>query len=97
MKLIWSPQAVADREGIYDFIDAESPQSAILVDDRIWNATLSLMRFPEIGRPGRIAGTRELVVQRTPYLVAYRIQDDRLRILRILHGAQRWPKRLPHR
>ena len=94
MKLIWSSQAVADREGIYDFIDAGSPRSAILVDDRIWNATLSLTRFPEIGRSGRIAGTRELVVQRTPYLVAYSISDDRIRILRILHGAQRWPKRL---
>jgi toxin ParE1/3/4 len=97
VRVTWSPLAVADRVGIYEFIEADSPRSAILVDDRIWNATSSLSRFPEIGRPGRIAGTRELVVQRTPYLVAYRIQDDRLRILRILHGAQRWPKRLPHR
>jgi toxin ParE1/3/4 len=97
VKLSWSPQAVADRESIYDFIDAESPQSAILVDDRIWNATLSLMRFPEIGRPGRIAETRELVVQRSPYLVAYSIHDGKIHILRILHGAQRWPKRLPLR
>ena len=94
MKLIWSPQAVADRESTYDFIDAESPQSAILVDDRIWNATLSLTRFPEIGRPGRVSGTRELVVQRTPYLVAYSVHDDRIYILRILYGAQQWPKRL---
>jgi toxin ParE1/3/4 len=97
VRLTWSPLAVADRIAIYQFIEADSPRSAILVDDRIWNATLSLSRFPEIGRPGRIAGTRELVVQRTPYLVAYRIQDDGLRILRVLHGAQRWPRRLPHR
>jgi toxin ParE1/3/4 len=92
--LTWSLLAVTDREAIYDYIEAESPRSAILVDDRIWNSTAALKRFPEMGRPGRIAGTRELVIQRTPYIVAYQIQSDRIRILRVLHGAQRWPKRM---
>ena len=92
MKLTWSPLAASDREAIYNYIEADSPQAALLVDQRIWNSTATLLRFPEIGRPGRIPGTRELVIQRTPYIVAYQVQPDRIRILRVVHGAQRWPK-----
>jgi toxin ParE1/3/4 len=51
----------------------------------------SLVQFPESGRPGRIEGTRELVIQRTPYIIAYRMARDAVRILRVLHGAQNWP------
>ena len=95
MKLKWSPYAQSDRIKIYDYIEADSPRSAILVDERIQNAISGLIKFPEIGRPGRVAGTRELVVQRTPYIVAYQIQADTIRILRILHGAQIWPATMP--
>ncbi len=95
MKLKWSPYAQSDRNKIYDYIDADSPRAAILVDERIGNAIAGLIKFPEIGRPGRVEGTRELVVQRTPYIVAYQIQADTIRILRILHGAQIWPATMP--
>ncbi len=95
MKLTWSRLAIGDRERIYDYIDADSPRAAILVDDRIWTSTTALKRFPEMGRPGRVAGTRELVIQRTPFILAYRIHDDTVRILRILHGSQRWPEHMP--
>ena len=65
------------------------------MDDRIREQVEGLMQFPEIGRPGRIEGTREMVIHRTPYIAAYRIADDTVRILRVLHGAQRWPEELP--
>jgi toxin ParE1/3/4 len=93
--VFWSERAVSDRNRIYDFIDAESPQSAIRVDERIANSIAALARFPETGRPGRVAGTRELVIQRTPFIAAYRAEGDVVFILRILHGAQEWPRRLP--
>jgi len=48
-----------------------------------------------MGRPGRIEGTRELVVSGTPYIAAYRIVGDTVRVLRVLHGAQQWPETLP--
>jgi len=51
-----------------------------------------LARYPESGRPGCVAGTRELVIRRTPYIAAYRIAGDTVRILRVLHGAQQWPE-----
>ena len=95
MKLQWSPSAISDRNKIYDFIDADSPRAAVLVDDRIWNAIERLKQFPETGRPGRIQGTRELVIQRTPYIAAYKIEADTIRILRVIHGAQIWPQPVP--
>jgi toxin ParE1/3/4 len=66
VKVEWSERAEADRNRIYDFIDAESPQGAIAVDGRIARSIAALARFPGMGRPGRIAGTRERVIQRTP-------------------------------
>ena len=95
MRLEWSRFAQTDREAIFDYIEADSPQAAITVDDRIRQQVEELMKFPEIGRPGRIDGTRELIIQRTPYIAAYRIAGKTIRILRVLHGAQMWPQELP--
>jgi len=94
MRLEWSAFAQADREAIFNYIEADSPRAAVTVDDRIRVQVEELMQFPEIGRPGRIDGTRELVIHRTPYIAVYRITDDSLRILRVLHGAQRWPENM---
>ena len=94
MRLEWSRFAQADREAIFDYIEADSPQAAITVDDRIRQQVEELMKFPEIGRPGRIDGTRELIIRRTPYIAAYRIAGKTIRILRVLHGAQMWPQEL---
>jgi toxin ParE1/3/4 len=94
MQLEWSQFAQADRESIFDYIEADSPQAAITVDDRIRKQIEELTKFPKIGRPGRIDGTRELIIQRTPYIAAYRIAGKTIRILRVLHGAQMWPQEL---
>jgi addiction module RelE/StbE family toxin len=93
--LEWSAFAIADRDAIFDYIEADSPRAAASVDDRIRACVDNLKRFPEMGRPGRIEGTRELVISRTPYIAAYRIADDTVRILRLLHGAQQWPDDMP--
>lgn len=71
MKLVWSPYAVSDRDAIFSHIEADNPRAAVRVDEQIAAAIQRLIEFPESGRPGRIAGTRELVVPRTPYIVAY--------------------------
>ena len=91
MRLEWSPFAIEDRDGIFDYIEEDSPRAAVVVDDRIRAQVTQLLEFPETGRPGRIEGTRELVIIRTPYIAAYRITGDTVRILRVLHGAQLWP------
>jgi toxin ParE1/3/4 len=92
MRLEWSIFAQTDRDAIFDYIEEDSPQAAIAVDNRIQVQVESLARFPESGRPGRVEGTRELVIHHTPYIAAYRIAGDAVRILRVLHGAQQWPE-----
>lgn len=91
MRLEWSVFALEDRDGIFDYIEEDSPRAAVVVDDRIRTQVRQLLQFPETGRPGRVEGTRELVISRTPYIAAYRITGDTVRILRVLHGAQQWP------
>ena len=94
-RLEWSAFAIADRDAIFDYIEADSPQAAIAIDNRIREQVEILARFPESGRPGRVEGTRELVISRTSYIATYRIAGKTVRILRILHGAQRWPEEMP--
>jgi toxin ParE1/3/4 len=62
---------------------------------RISDAVRRLLDFTESGRPGRITGTRELVVTGTPYIAVYALTGATVRILRVLHGAQAWPDTLP--
>lgn len=95
MKLTWSAFALSDRDGIFTYIEAVNPLAAILIDERIVGATRRLIDFPASGRVGRIAGTRELVINGTPYIVAYTVAETTIRILRVLHGAQEWPDSLP--
>ena len=57
----------------------------------VYGRILDLKDFPNMGRPGRVAGTRELALAPLPFIVVYRVKDDRVEIARVLHGAQRWP------
>ncbi|TPN79599.1 type II toxin-antitoxin system RelE/ParE family toxin [Mesorhizobium sp. CU2] len=91
MKIVWSAFALSDRDGIFTHIEANSPAAAIPVDKRIVAAVSRLRDFPECGRIGRLSATRELVIVGTPYVAAYQLTEGRIRILRVLHGAQRWP------
>lgn len=91
MSVDWSPLALADREAIFDFIEAKSPRSAAGIDERIAVAVRRLSFFPEIGRPGRVAGTRELVVEGAHLVVAYRRDAESITVLRVLHSSRRWP------
>ncbi|MGY4286957.1 toxin ParE1/3/4 [Bradyrhizobium sp. LM2.7] len=76
MKLVWSRFALSDRDGIFSYIEAENPRAAVHVDEQIADAARRLLDFPDSGRPGRVAGTRELVIPRTPYVAAYLVDGD---------------------
>ena len=95
MKLVWSAFALADRDGIFTHIESENSRAAIAVDERIATAARRLVDFPKSGRLGRVASTRELVITSTPYIAVYVVTESTIRILRVLHGAQRWPDELP--
>ncbi|WP_169682021.1 type II toxin-antitoxin system RelE/ParE family toxin [Rhizobium sp. 57MFTsu3.2] len=95
MKLTWSAFALSDRDAIFTYIETDNPSAAVLIDERIVDATRRLIDFPVSGRIGRIPGTRELVIIGTPYVAAYAVSETTVRILRVLHGAQEWPDSLP--
>jgi toxin ParE1/3/4 len=92
MRLIWSLWSMEDRETIFDYIERDNFQAAVHTDDRIEEHAGMLVDYPELGRDGRVSGTRELVIPNTPYIAAYCIVGEEIRILRVLHGAQEWPE-----
>jgi toxin ParE1/3/4 len=94
MPIVWLSLAVQDVLQIRTYIAEDDPQSASRVALRIDKTVGNLAQMPNIGRPGRIFGTRELVVRGTPYLVVYRLQNARVEILRVLHGRQSFPESL---
>lgn len=93
MRIVWSGPARADLESIFNFIAQNNPYAAALVVRRIRDRVKQLERLPRIGRIGRVANTHELVVSRTPYIVAYRIDEGRVSVIRIMHGRREWPMR----
>ena len=80
--------------GISAYIAQDNPTAARQTVDRIRDAVAHLVAHPAMGRVGRINGTRELVIAGTPYIVAYRVRKRSVRILAVLHSAQRWPSKL---
>lgn len=93
-RTLWTRQASEQLAAAYDFIVSEHPTAAGRQLDLILRAVENLVNFPEMGRVGRIEGTRELVIPGTPYLVAYRLKGATVRILALLHSARRWPTKL---
>jgi len=94
MIIVWSPVAIDDLAALRAYIAEDNPAAAERIALRILYAIDELLAAqPRSGRPGRVPGTRELVVTRTPYIVPYRIRQNRIEVLRIYHGARRWPDR----
>lgn len=92
--VVWLPRALAELHGSIDFIEQESPRGALTMALAIrQGADVLLSDHPKAGRPGRRRGTRELVITGTPFVVIYRLRarPARVEILRVLHGAQKWP------
>jgi len=92
MQVSWTEKAVAaDLQALRSYIERDKPQAAKkLVLKIIAMVENDLTLQPGMGRPGKRAGTRELIIPGTPYLVPYRIRDNRLEVLRVLHGAMKW-------
>jgi toxin ParE1/3/4 len=89
--LRWLKTADRDRFGQLDYIAKDNPAAALRLDEEIERQLELLAQYPQMGREGRVKGTRELVLGRTPYIAVYRVRRKKIEILRLLHGAQRWP------
>ncbi len=93
MQIRWVRLALEDLEEIAGLISKDNPEAARDLVRRIWEASQILAEHPHSGRAGRVLGTRELVIGGTQYILPYRVIEDEVQILRVLHGARRWPKR----
>jgi toxin ParE1/3/4 len=91
MKPVWARAAIRDLAGAREYIARVNPDAAREIALRIVDASERIIQFPEIGRTGRMKGTRELVVSGTQYLIVYRLKKTAIHFLRVLHGRQEWP------
>jgi addiction module RelE/StbE family toxin len=88
--LAWTFEALEDRRAIYDHIEADNPRAALRLDERLRDQAARLVDHPQMGRPGRLSGTREFVAHHN-YLLVYDTAGDTVRVLRVLHAARMWP------
>ena len=91
MRVRWLRVALANLEEEADYIAEDNPGAADPLVKRIMRAVNLLGKNPAMGRPGRVSGTRELVVGDTPYIVPYRVRANAVEILRVFHAARKWP------
>jgi toxin ParE1/3/4 len=94
VQIHWTNNAIRNLEEIEQYISQDNAIAAVNVVNKIIDAIELLTEHPGIGRPGRIIGTRELVIIGTPYLIPYRIKNQQIEIIRIFHGAKIWPENL---
>jgi len=93
MNVGWSRRAIR-LESLRKYIAKDSQQNAVLIARRILKAVDLVQIQPDMGRPGRVLGTRELVVSDTPYIIPYRVRHERLELIAVFHGRQKWPVKL---
>jgi toxin ParE1/3/4 len=89
MTIRWTPTGLRDLQAMRDYISEDRPEAAVAMVERILSGPETLKRFPDMGRKGRVEGTRELVM--SPYVIAYRVKRESIEVIAIIHGARRWP------
>jgi toxin ParE1/3/4 len=93
VRVRWLKVALANLDAEAEYIAEDNPAAAGRVVERILRAVDLLKKNPAMGRAGRVAGTRELVVAETPYIIPYRVRGDAVEILRVFHAARKWPSK----
>jgi toxin ParE1/3/4 len=100
MRIVWTKPAIEDVDGIWEYLKERSTNAAGQVQETILKAVERLAEFPYLGRPGHLAGTRELVIARYPYIVIYGVveglehAETEIVIYHVYHGAQNWREAL---
>jgi addiction module RelE/StbE family toxin len=95
VNIVWSREAIGDLRALRSYIEQDNPAAARRIVLRVMESVAALLlENPPMGRPGRVPGTRELVIPTTPFVVPYRLVGRSIQVLRVLHGARRWPDTL---
>ncbi|MBU2760744.1 type II toxin-antitoxin system RelE/ParE family toxin [Acidithiobacillus sulfurivorans] len=93
MQIKFVRKALRDLDDEAAYIATYSPQAAQQFMAAVHQCTGLLGTYPAMGRPGRVSGTRELVMTDHPYILPYRVRDDAVEILRVFHSRQKLPRR----
>ena len=93
MRVRWLKRALRNLDEEAEYIARDNPQAAARIVERIATSVDRLATHPASGRPGRVPGTRELVIHGTVYIVPYRVRDETVAILRVFHAARKWPEK----
>ena len=88
----WTPIATGHLREAYEYVAQDNVHAAESLLDRLFSAVEMLQLYPQIGRVGRVKGTRELVIAGTPFVVPYRSRRGRIDVLAVLHAARKWPE-----
>ena len=92
MTIVWSLRAIQHLAHLRAYISRDNPEAANRIAGDLLEAVERLAELPNLGRPGRVAGTRELVVPGTRYVIPYRLRGDRLEVIAVFHARQKWPR-----
>lgn len=90
MRVVWTPEALQDRIDVWDYIVADNPQAAVRLDELFSDAAAKLAEHPQLGRPGKIHGTRELIPHQS-YRLVYEISGETVWMLALVHTSRQWP------
>jgi plasmid stabilization system protein ParE len=93
MRVRWLREALSNLDDEATYIAVDDGAAARLVVKRVLDAVSMLAEQPGLGRPGRVPGTRELIVAKTRYLVPYRVRGEAVEILRVFHISRQLPDR----
>jgi len=91
VRVRWLAKALAGLEAELGHIAAEDADAARRIAIVVRERTESLAQFPESGRPGRVAGTRELVLAGLPFIIPYRVRGEEVQVLRFFHTSRKPP------
>ena len=94
MIIVWSPRAIEHLAHLRSYIARDNPKAANQIATTLLDAIERLAERPNLGGPGRVVGTRELVVPGTRYVIPYGLRGDRLEVIAVFHVRQKWPKSL---
>ncbi len=93
MRVRWTRKALVNLDSAVEYIATDKPTAAADVAQKIWDTAKMLAEQPGMGRPGRVPGTRELIIPGLPYILPYLEKDGTVFILRVMHTSMKWPKR----
>ena len=94
MQVKWLRNAAKNLNDATEYIAYDNPKVAREFFIHTIESVNKLAQYPDLGRAGRVLGTRELVIVGYPYIVPYRIKDGNVEILRVFHTSRMWPKKL---